>query len=79
MPQQKPAILHRLRPLLYAAACLLVAVLSVAVYLSDDKATGAGQTAVAKATEVSADAYFEEAADYAMVDNHDIYACLMND
>ena len=79
MPQQKPAILHRLRPLLYAAACLLVAVLSVAVYLSDDKATGDGQTAVAKATEVSADAYFEEAADYAMVDNHDIYACLMND
>ena len=60
-----------LRPWMYAAACLLVAVFSVAVYFSriNTDTPEMPQMAVSES-------YIDEAADYAMIDNAEIYACL---
>lgn len=75
--QQKPATLYcRLRPLLYVAACLLLAVLSVTVYLAD---TDEGNPRPLTSQNTAADVSLDDVADYAMVDNNDIYACLTSD
>ncbi len=73
--QQKPALIKRLRPWLYAAAFAGVVALSATLYLnhSDDSLKN-NEVLVA-----SNDTYFEDAADYAMVDNQDIYASLLAD
>ena len=71
-PQQQKAKRTLLRPWMYAAACLVVAVFCIAVYFSrvDTPATSEmPQMAVT-------DTYMDEAADYVMIDNTDIYACL---
>ena len=60
-----------LRPWMYAAACLLVIVMSVAVYFSN--ITADTQDAAIMA---ASDTYIDEAVDYAMIDNEDIYALL---
>ena len=77
------ALIKHLRPLLYAAACLLIAVMSVTVYLtrSDMEADNQTMAVVAQTQDAStsSDAYFDEAADYAMLDNYDIYACLASE
>ncbi len=73
----QPTLLERWRPVIYVAACLVIAVLSFTVYLTQQEEDG-GQPVVAEKT-VSGDQYFEEAADYAMIDNYDIYACLTNE
>ncbi len=75
--EMRPALIERIRPVLYVAACLFIAVLSFAVYLDRDRES-IEQQAVAE-NPVSSDQYFEEAADYAMIDNYDIYACLTNE
>ncbi len=73
----KPSLIVRLRPVLYVAACLFIAVLSFAVYL--DK-TGEGSEEQMMAEQVpSYESNFEDVADYVMVDNYEIYACLTND
>jgi hypothetical protein len=70
-------LMQRLRPLLYVAACLLIGIISVSIYFSSsDAEDNAAQ--MANASEAT-DTYFDEATEYAMVDNTDIYACLMND
>jgi hypothetical protein len=60
-----------LRPWMYAAACLVVIVFSVALYFSKiaPDTPELPQVAVTES-------YIDEAADYAMIDNTDIYACL---
>jgi hypothetical protein len=74
------ALVMRLRPLLYAAACLLIAVMSVTVYLNRPGLDVHEQTAAVAAQDPSlSDTYFEEATDYAMIDNYDIYACLASE
>jgi hypothetical protein len=72
-------LFSRLRPLLYVAACLLVAVLSITVFLRDHDSTIESLPLVAAQEQLQADDYFDEVADYAMVDNYEIYACLTND
>jgi len=74
-PVAKPALLYRLHPWLYAAVFLLVAVMSVTLYMhhADNQEQQLAQDAT------SADSYFEEATDYAMLDNYDIYACLASE
>lgn len=80
MPAQPSAIVRHLRPLLYAAASVVVVFMSAAIYFNgSDNHSTERSVAVASMGEVSDDAYIDEAADYAMVDNYDIYACLMND
>ncbi len=71
-----PSLYARLRPVLYVAACLLVAVLSFAVYYADSDEKEGQQVAAQYSYK---DASIDEVADYMMADNSDIYACLTND
>ena len=69
-----------LRPLLYAAACGCALFVSVASYMSyEDKSVAAPAEKVAAVQQTFDDYAFDEAADYAMIDNQDIYACLSSD
>ncbi len=79
--QQVP-LFRRLRPLIYVAACLMIAVFSVMIFLDrNDSNTGKEslKMTVAQSATGSNDTYADEVADYLMVDNYDIYACLMNE
>lgn len=76
----QPAIIRRLRPLLYAAACVAVAI-AVGMVLHNNINRGQGQL-VAEQQETSeaySDNYIDDMADYAMLDNEDIYASLLAD
>lgn len=80
MKLQKPALIYRLRPTLYAAAaCLLVAVFSATIFFNRADSADADQQMAAGIQDNMSDAYFDATANYAMLDNSDIYACLMND
>ncbi len=69
--QQQRARHMMLRPWMYAAACLVVVVFSVALYFSKIAPDTPEMPQVAVT-----ESYIDEAADYAMIDNTDIYACL---
>jgi len=73
-PQQSKFV--RLRPLMYAAACLLVAVLTATIFFSPEKTAEPSSIAAVSTT---TDTYVEDVADYVMADNIDIYACLTSD
>ena len=61
-----------LRPWLYAAACCAAILLTVFTYNQQQSTFDDSQQTV-----VTADnSFIEEAADYAMIDNMEIYACL---
>ncbi len=67
VPEQQKARTTRLRPWRYAAACAVVAMLMGVTYYLHQNNTD----------DMMADSsYYEEVADYAMIDNIDIYACL---
>lgn len=74
--QPKKAKTVWMRPVLLAAASVCALVVSVAAYhiLSEDNASAPVVAAVAPSQ--ADDDAFDEAADYAMMDNMDIYACL---
>lgn len=79
--RNRPAIVRMLRPLLYAAACLFIGIFGIAIYQQLDKQTAEGVSVIShvgSTTEYN-DAYIEEATDYAMFDNQDIYATLLAD
>lgn len=61
-----------LRPWLYAAACVCVLLISATIWLAQPEAE-VQQAPVAVTDQLESDA-FEEAADYMMLDNYDIYA-----
>ncbi len=64
-----------LRPLRYAAAVVCVCALGALSWFTLSPETN--QPVQAEAVQISSgDAAFEAAADYAMLDNYDIYACL---
>lgn len=68
-----------LRPLLYAAACTALALmLGVSYYFMQSTAPSnePAPIAVVATTPATDYSYYEEAADYAMLDNTEIYACL---
>ena len=67
-----------LRPVLYAAASVCALVISAAVYFSFD-GSGTARPVQQTASVQQAEDSFDEAADYAMIDNQDIYACLSSD
>jgi len=70
---------HGLRVLLYAAACLCIAVCGVSLYFAKLSPTGNADKPTAAATHIqtaTTESYEEEMADYAMMDNSDIYAYL---
>ena len=74
---------HRrwLRPLLYAAAIAVVAVFTAFIFFDrqQDEMTSARAVTAQAQTQPAAPDYFEEAADYVMLDNQDIYAYLLAD
>ncbi|MGX8696211.1 MAG: hypothetical protein ACSW8D_07500 [Prevotella sp.] len=85
LPEQepaKPAVIKRLRPWLYAAACVCIGIFTTAVLFSNkhDNTKELQQMATLEQENVYySDNYIEEEANYAMVDNQDIYACLLAD
>lgn len=78
-PAPRMAVIRRLRPLLYAAACVAIAVFGVTIYLNKHFTDDQLHLAQQQETVVYSDAYIDEAADYAMLDNEDIYAGLLAD
>ena len=70
LPEQpKRSLMVKLRPWMYAAACVVAALFTATVYFYPSDS----QQQVVAAT---ADSYIDDAADYMMADNLDIYACL---
>lgn len=70
------------RTLFYAAACLCVAMLATALYFNKVAASGAlgDKPDVAQQTApTGTDSYVDAVADYAMMDNTDIYAYLSDE
>ena len=65
-----------LRPLRYAAAVVCVCAMGAMGWFALSSSPDVRQPMQAEAAQVSSDAAFDEAADYAMIDNYDIYACL---
>lgn len=83
LPEQKPkrpAIIRYLRPVLYAAACICLAVFGIAIYQNlDRQSADTLQSNIPQMSMEYNDAFIDEAADYAMLDNEDIYASLLAD
>ena len=75
--KKKPAIIRHLRPLLHAAIFTGVIVLGATFLMNGG--TEQTQKQMSIATTEYNDSYFDDAADYAMVDNQDIYAYLLAD
>ncbi len=61
---------------MYAAACLVGVLLTTTAYFVAHDSVTVSQPV---ATVVPTESYVEEAADYVMADNSDIYACLTSD
>ncbi len=74
----KPRRSKLLRTVLYAAACLCIAVLGTVIYWQklSEQNIESNSAPVAVHTTTSSDAYVDAVADYAMMDNTDIYAYL---
>ena len=69
-----------LRPVLYAAASVCALFISVVAYQShSDQGVAAPAQNVVANNQMMMDEYFDEAADYVMLDSQDIYACLSSD
>ncbi len=76
--ERQPARMVRMRRWLYAAACAVVLIVSAWVWqsLPDTSAVKQPVAQVAAQQEPTSDASFDEAADYLMLDNQDIYVYL---
>ncbi|MBQ8656017.1 MAG: hypothetical protein IJ527_03035 [Prevotella sp.] len=77
---RKPAKVVRLRHYIAAAACLCLAIFSVTLYLHQHQQGNEPQMLSATGSQQSInnadETYFDEAADYVMLDNAEIYAYL---
>lgn len=78
--EQKPTLIRRLRPLLYAAACVCIALFGTVIYQNLDKQTNESLKGnFSQNAAVYNDTYMDDATDYAMFDNSEIYASLLAD
>ena len=78
LSEHKPRVVW-LRPVLYAAASVCALFLSVTVYQHfASQSVNTPTEHVVASVSTSQDA-FDEAADYVMIDNQEIYACLMSE
>ena len=79
LPEEQPrrGLLVSIRQWMYAAACLVAVLFSATVYLMSPESST--QSPVASTSLTASDSYIDEAADYVMADNIDIYACLASD
>ena len=78
-PVPRKARVVWLRPVLYAAASVCALFISVVGYQSFSRYQSAQPVAQQMNVSQQGDDSFEQAADYLMVDNEDIYACLSSD
>ena len=81
-PMKKaPSALQRMRPYLYIAACLFVAIFTIAIYFNEHQENEKMQQIAVQDTSTNTDWTEAEdyAMDYVMLDNYDIYACLTNE
>lgn len=70
------------RKWLYAAACVCAVAICATAYLLIDSHDETSVVAEATGVQVggsSSDDYFDDAADYAMMDNQDMYLCMMDE
>ena len=78
LPERQPQAKRLwLRPLRYAAAVVCILALGALAWFTLSPVSQ--QPLQAKAVKVSTDVAFDEAADYVMLDNSDIYACLSDE
>jgi len=83
LPEEKATVVEMpkrrrwLRPLVAAAACAAVMMVGVTAWQHRSDAQQTEQQTVVAQTQ--SDDYFDHLADYAMVDNEDIYASLMEE
>jgi hypothetical protein len=78
LPEQPHrGLLLKMRPWMLAAACFVAVLFTATLYLMVPES--ANQSQMASTSIVSNDSYFDDAADYVMADNIDIYACLASD
>ena len=77
----KSAVVRYLRPLLYAAAACAVLAVAVGTFYRNAPTADAEQLVAHQQEAVTtySDTYMEDMADYAMLDNEDIYASLLAD
>ena len=77
LPERRPrAKTIWMRPVFYAAASVCALFVCATVWLSWPKSSTMPQGQVAEVVQEPDEAFFNEAADYMMLDNQDIYACL---
>lgn len=85
LPEQSTAIRLRRKPVvrmwMYAAASAVIAVFTVSAYFlfQQQETPQAQQFSETSPAAVYSDSYIDEAMDYAMMDNHDIYAALYSE
>lgn len=75
--ERKPAVVRSIMPWLYAVACVAILIMSV-LFVSHQSNLPSQQTAVNATTQMEtlSDNYIDDMADYAMMDNEDIYLYL---
>lgn len=76
--ERKHTVVRSLRPWLYAAACIAILIVSVLFVSHQSNQPTQQQAAVnnTSKTETQSDNYIDDMADYAMVDNEEIYLYL---
>ena len=85
LPEKKPtkvAVMKRLRPWLYAAACTCVGVFIAAIAFNRQAEEMPGQQQTANNAQENyyySDSYIQQAADYAMIETEEIYSYLLAD
>jgi hypothetical protein len=85
LPEQNTAIRLQRKPVvrmwMYAAASAVIAVFTVSAYFlfQEQEAPQPQQFSEATPAAVYSDSYIDEAMNYAMMDNHDIYAALYSE
>lgn len=77
---QKRSIIMRLRPVVYVAACICIGIFGIFIYQNLETQSSKNAQVNSAISQKSAelnDAFIDEATDYAMLGNEDIYASLL--
>ena len=75
----RPVFGRRLRTMFAAAACLAAIVFGATLFFNDKEQQDPMSAVAFNGPSDDSYTYMDEAADYAMMDNQDIYACLMSE
>lgn len=79
MSEPRISILTRIKPYIYLAATICGLVFGIKVYQSQKQQyVGKNQTPVTTISKDQATQYVDDACDFMMIDDHDVYACATN-